>query len=84
MRPIYQIAIEIDTIWSQAGKGVNYAARPYLDALKDLYSIESTYGHDSARSIILYFLGNAASFRGDAAKRLKAELRDHLNPVVKP
>ncbi len=70
-RPIYEIADEIEAEWVK----VNYAARPYLDAMKDLNSAEENYGADSGRSIVLYFLSNARSFRGEAAKRLKAELK---------
>jgi hypothetical protein len=35
-------------------------------------------GFDSARSVVLYFLSNASSWRGDVAKRVKAELKAHL------
>jgi hypothetical protein len=33
------------------------------------------YGMDSGKSIILYFLANASTWRGDTAKRVKAELK---------
>ena len=33
------------------------------------------YYNDSAKSVILYFLSNASSFRGERAKALKAELK---------
>ena len=36
----------------------------------------STYGYDSAKSVVLYFLANASTFRGPKAKELKAELKD--------
>lgn len=74
-RPIHEIAEEINLYWRQQGKGVNYAAKPYLRAMFDLDSINDKYGEDSAKEIILYFLSNASSFRGDEAKRLKAELK---------
>ncbi len=73
-RPLYEIAADIRLYW----KNVNYAAKPYLDALGYLTTIDDRYGWDDARSIVLYFLGNARSFRGEDAKRLKAELKDHL------
>ena len=75
LRPISSIAYDIHKEW---GVKVNYAAKPYLSALKGLESISDHYGYDSARSIVLYFLGNASTFRGDAAKALKAELKQHL------
>jgi hypothetical protein len=72
-RPIYRIAADIRKAW---GAKVNYAAKPYLDAMASLGSPADSYGADSAKSIVLYFLGNANSFRGPEAKALKAELKN--------
>ena len=69
-RPIYEIAREIRADW----KNVNYAAKPYLDAMRDLTNITDTYGYDSAKSVVLYFLSNASSWRGENARRIKTEL----------
>lgn len=69
-RPISAIAVDIEASWPN----VNYAARPYLDAMHMLNSIDDHYGLDTAKSIVLYFRSNARSFRGEAARRLKAEL----------
>jgi len=77
-RPIHEIAREIKRTWSKQGKGVNYAAKPYLDAMGSLESGKDSYGQDSAHSVLAYFLGNANSFRGPDAKRLKDELKQHL------
>ena len=74
-RPIYQIAADIKTEWSKVGKGVNFAAKPYLDAMLTLDKITDHYMFDSADSIVRYFLCNASSFRGNRAKELKAELK---------
>lgn len=76
LRPISCIAYDISKEW---GNKTNYAAKPYLSAMKGLNSISDSYGFDSARSIVLYFLGNASTFRGEEAKSLKAELKQHLN-----
>jgi hypothetical protein len=70
-RSIRSIALDIRREWIK----VNYAAKPYLDAMMELNSINDKYGFDNARSIILYFLSNASSFRGERAKALKAELK---------
>ena len=70
-RSIASIARDVRRDW----RNVNYAARPYLDAMACLDRITDSYGADSARSVILYFLANAASWRGDTAKRIKAELK---------
>lgn len=70
-RPLHEIAREIRRDW----KPVNYAAKPYLEAMYTLDGINDQYGLDSARSIVLYFLSNASSWRGETARRIKAELR---------
>jgi hypothetical protein len=74
-RKISEIAREIEDVWSQQGKGVNYAAKPYLDAMMFLDRVTDRYYADSAEYIVRYFLNNATSFRGEDAKRLKAELK---------
>lgn len=71
MRPIHVIAAEIMANW----KKVNYAAQPYLQAMFSLSSPKDHYGLDTAESVVTYFLSNATSWRGDVAKRVKAELR---------
>jgi hypothetical protein len=61
VRSIETIANEIRKDW---GVKVNYAAKPYLQAMYGLNSISDNYGCDSAKSIIAYFLCNASSWRG--------------------
>ena len=73
MRPICEIAREIRKDW---GVKVNFAARPYLEAMLSLYSIDDSYGWDSAKSIVLYFLSNAGTWKGETAKRIKKELKE--------
>jgi hypothetical protein len=71
-RSLSTIAGEIRKDW---GSKVNFAAKPYLSAMAGLDSIDDQYGYDDARSIVLYFLSNASSWRGETAKRIKAELK---------
>jgi hypothetical protein len=68
------IAAEIRRDW----KKVNYAAEPYLNAMRELDSVNDPYFQDSGRSIVAYFLANASSWRGETAKRVKAELKGML------
>ena len=70
-RPLYQIAKEIRQDW----KNVYFGAVPYLQAMMSLGSIDDRYGMDSAKSIVLYFLSNASTWRGETAKRIKSELK---------
>ena len=71
-RPLHEIAREIRKDW---GAKVNFAAKPYLDAMATLNTIDDNYGWDSGKMIVLYFLGNASTWRGETAKRIKAELK---------
>lgn len=68
---ISSIARDIRKDWPK----VNYAAKPYLDAMLSLSGPDDSYGFDNARSIVLYFLANAASYRGMNAKANKAMLK---------
>lgn len=70
-RTLAEISRDIRRDW----KKVNYAAEPYLSAMSTMGSIRENYGCDSGKSIVLYFLSNASSWRGDTAKRIKAELK---------
>lgn len=72
MRKIYEIAQEIQQDWEK----VNYAAWPYLEAMLTLSSIEDNYYLDSGKSVVLYFLSNAGSWRGETARRVKKELKE--------
>lgn len=71
MRNLNIIAQEIRKDW---GAKINYAAKPYLDAMQQLESVNDSYGYDSGKSVVLYFLCNAQSWRGETAKRIKKEL----------
>lgn len=67
---IYEIAGLIYREW----KNVYFGAKPYLDAMMSLTNISDDYGADSGKSIVIYFLGNAQTWRGPVAKAVKAEL----------
>jgi hypothetical protein len=71
---IYEISDLIRREW----KNVYFGAKPYLDAMMSLGSINDDYGADSGKSIVTYFLGNAQSFRGPVAKIVKAELNKRV------
>lgn len=73
-RPLFQIAAEIFHLW----KKPSYAAMPYLTALRHLNTPRDSYGADTGESVVLYFLSNASGWRGPDARRIKAELKQHL------
>jgi hypothetical protein len=70
-RPLYEIAREIEKDW----KRPYFGAVPYLEAMGYLNSIEDNFIDDSAESVVLYFLANANTWRGETARRVKAELK---------
>lgn len=73
-RPLYAIAAEIKADW----KKPYFGAVPYLDAMRELTSIDQPFYYDSGESIVRYFLANASTWRGETAKRIKAELKAML------
>lgn len=73
-RPLYEIAAEIRRVWAKP----YFAAVPYLEAMSELNRITDDYYADTADSIVRYFLGNATYWRGEDARRIKAELRSML------
>lgn len=73
-RPLYIIAADIRANWAKPG----LPALPYIYAMRSLNQITEPYGLDSGVSIVAYFLSNAATWRGEEARRIKAELREIL------
>lgn len=71
-RPIHEIATEICKEW----KPINSEAKPYAEAMLSLGTIKDHYFCDSGKSIVLYFLANAGSWKGETARRIKAELKE--------
>jgi hypothetical protein len=70
-RPLYRIAADIRADWQP----LSPHARPYIMAMGELVNIHDSYGADSAKSIVLYFLSNAGTWKGQTARTIKAELK---------
>ena len=70
-RPVYKIAEEILNDW----QAPYFGARPYLAAMLTINNELENYGQDSAKTVILYFLSNASTYRGSKAQELKKELK---------
>ena len=73
-RPLYVIAREIARDWDRPFFG----AVPYLRAMASLDRVNDRYGFDPGREIVLYFLSNASGWKGETARRIKAELKAML------
>ena len=71
MRSISTIAREIRADWTKP----YFGAVPYLQAMQSLDSIDDNYYEDSGKSVVLYFLANATTWRGEKARAIKAELK---------
>lgn len=70
-RPLSAIAYDVRRNWPK----VYFGAEPYLAAMATLNAIDDNYMFDSGKSIVLYFLSNASTWRGPEARRIKAELK---------
>lgn len=74
VRTLSDIAVEIRKDWVR----LSPYAEPYLDAMFQLSSVHHSYGAESGDSIVRYFLVNAGTWRGETARRVKAELKSML------
>jgi len=74
-RKIYEIAREIRADW----KNVYFGAVPYLEAMFQLNQMTDKFYADDAKDIILYFLSNATTWRGETARRIKTELKEMIS-----
>lgn len=70
-RPLWAISKDIRANWENP----YFGAIPYIDALSQLDNVGEKFGFDDAKSLIMYFLANASTWRGNDAKRIKAELK---------
>ena len=68
---VSEIAHAIAKDW----ENISPYAADYLNAMKEINDIEGNYIHDSAKSVVLYFLANAGSYRGESARSYKSILK---------
>ena len=75
-RTFAEIAREIKQTW----KNVYFGAKPYLQAMATIDSSDKNapYMLETAEDIVIYFLANATYWRGEDAKRIKAELKSMI------
>ncbi len=73
-RTLAAIARDIRTHWVKP----YFGAVPYIEAMGTLGGLDEKYFHDDARSIARYFLANAGTWRGEDARRIKAEIKSML------
>ena len=73
-RPLYKIAEDIRSNW----KKIYFGAVPYLEAMETLNGMDDKFICDDADEIVMYFLANAQTWRGEVARRVKKELNAML------
>lgn len=71
-RPLYEIAREIRKDWTKP----YFGAVPYLEAMETLSDISDNFWADTGESVVLYFLSNAQTWKGETARRIKKELKE--------
>jgi hypothetical protein len=77
-RLVSDIAKEIDRVWAKP----YFGAKPYIEAMHTMHwpaEPENAkchmYGVESCDMVLIYALSNMATFRGEDARRIKAELK---------
>ena len=81
MKSLSELAVIIDR--DCKGKPWYVYAKPYVQAMRSLDTINDTYVMDRGESVVLYALSNLSYWRGDTARQVKAELKDHLKAVTR-
>ena len=71
VRPLYEIAREIRKDW----KTMPEYAFVHFEGFQYATSIDEMFYFDSVKGEVLCFLSGAAQWRGETAKRIKAELK---------
>lgn len=71
-KSVSQIAREIRQNWTKP----YFGAVPYLNAM-----LRSDYGFEGEKSVVLYFLANASTYRGEKAKEHKAQLKKLIGVI---
>lgn len=83
-RTFRAIAAEVLNLWkTKYGKDLPWSlkcALPYLQAMLECNTTDkdAQYYAETVESVVIYFLANITNWRGDDAKRIKAELKEML------
>jgi len=75
-RTLCRIATDIREHWKPA---IHRDALPYVIAMSSMGWIGDKYGVSRGDQIVAKFLSNAATWHGEDARRVKAELREMLD-----
>jgi hypothetical protein len=76
-RPLAAVAAEIVLDHQTRGKALYFGAVPYVNAMMfaPTGNLGASFGEDDLDTVVLYALSNLSSWRGETARRVKAELQ---------
>lgn len=77
-RPLYEIMADIRQDYADKGKDVHPWAKPYVDAIATLTTMDDYYMAENGHQMVPYLLSNLTTWRGETARRIKAELKAML------
>lgn len=72
--PLSQIANLIRADWVK----LDDHCGNYVDAMAQIETVKDRCGADDGETVVAYFLANAETWRGENARRIKAELKRRL------
>jgi len=72
---ISDLAKQIQADWRKP----YFGAVPYIVAMRQIHLISDRYYEESAKDVVVYFLANAQTWRGEEARRIKAILNKLVN-----
>ncbi len=80
LRPLNQIGREMVPLLRALPEShmARWAGLAQAEPLRSLETIHDNYFEDSAQYVVACLLGNISGWRGDDAKRIRAELKAHL------
>jgi hypothetical protein len=79
-RNLSQIAQEICSLWRKDAPSTNVRlyASPYVQAMLQIHTCADMYGAEYGDMVVAHALCNLNGWRGEDARRIKAELNAHL------
>jgi hypothetical protein len=80
MRPLNQLAAEILVDWKESPSSAAYRvfAKPYVEAMLSMQKCSDMYGMEYGDMIVARALNALHQWRGETARKVKAELNAHL------
>jgi hypothetical protein len=80
MKPLNQLAAEILVDWKESPSSAFYRIQsmPYVEAMLTMRTCEDRYGLEWGDMVVARALNALHQWRGETARKVKAELNEHL------